>query len=245
MKAVRLICTKKTVMLVVVFLASQNLVAKTLVQKNDRIEIDWSNQRVRYFGQASSENFREAELAAWQEGATYLNTALPKREEKDLLSDVPPKRIAQSSYSYDTTYFGDGTVKVYLESKMASLFHQDIAQLRPMTEADSKAKNSALIVRVGTKATPSALFKIVSGTGQTLYSVENVTKDGFQKNLMGRWFEATGGKSYTDFAGENPVQVDATVSEPGVFVVSESMWNEAMTENPGLLAQAKVAILAE
>jgi hypothetical protein len=227
------------------FVLSSHAGAKTLVERNDRIEVDWSNLRVRYFGQASSENFRDAEQAAWKEGVQYLNEALPTATQKNSLAAVPSKRIAQTSYSYDTTYFGDGTVKVHLESKLASLYQQEIPQLRAAAEEDGKTRNSSVVIKVGPAAKPTALFKVISETGKTLYTIEDVTAEGFQKNVMGRWFAQAQGNEYTSFVGENALQIAGSSVEPGVVTVPESTWNELMAENQGLLAQAKVALLAE
>jgi hypothetical protein len=219
--------------------------------KDERVEVDWSRQRIRFYGEAISkpdQPFKEAEQAAWQDGLSYLSESIPKLQgaawtlnRADHSAIV--SQISRGLYSYDTQYFSDGRVRVYLESRLSNAFPEATNETVPDNK-ELGATHSAIVLKVDSRFDPLPIISVVSETGEVLYSIRDVSREAFAAGLMGRWFKADQGADYRNFIGQNPVVLNSQARAPGVFVVPEAEWSQVAQSNPLLLNQARIAIVA-
>ena len=75
-----------------------------------------------------------------------------------------------------------------------------------------------------------------------LFSAKDVSKESYEKNLMGRWFIQPERYELTRAVGSRPVSLEVTPLKNGDFRIQRSAWEKAMKESRSLLQEARVAI---
>lgn len=247
---------KRFITSVVVFgAASFTAHAKPVVEKNDRVEIDWSAMKIRFYGEAQAPNaqetYRGAEQRAWQDGIAYISMNLNKlrdgrvealdgsRSEADRQA---LKSVTTSTYSVNTTYFSNGKIRVHLENALPRALDPGPVAFKSLAAEKGRTKNSGLVLRVAGTPRPSATYRVVTDQGQAVFEVRDVSKESFEKNFMGAWFQSPSPAELQAAVGSNPIYVDAQVDGAGTFRVSQGQWTEALSGNESLLRAAKVAV---
>ena len=111
--------------LVALSLGAHELTAQPVVEAYDRFEMNWSNMRLRYFGESASsgKNLDLAEKEATDQGLLYALANIPKiRGEKGVslenAGDIA-HAVSKQSFIFNTVYFSNGKVRVELESSLA------------------------------------------------------------------------------------------------------------------------------
>jgi len=235
--------------------------AAPIVETSDRLEINWSNLKLRYYGEASAtdalagDGFKAAEKHAWQNGLTYATEAVRELHAKtygtlqsdpDKLADEARQaahRFTASSTSYDTTYYGDGTVRVHLESQLpqalatsAIHFHQKDANEPAMTQY------TGLVLAADKSVKPTAIYQVVDETGAVLFDVKDMAQEAFQRHLMGRWYRRPTTAELADAVGQRPVTLAVVAAGDGHFVAKRADWEQALEGQRSLLVNGLVAI---
>jgi hypothetical protein len=230
--------------------------AQPVIEKSDRLEVNWSTLRVRFFGEAKegSDGLKGAEKKAWHDGIAYGSEAVrnlniqtfeglsPNPEKLSDDAKGAARQIAQSTFSYSTTYFGDGTVRVILESMLPKALETSAIHFRQKEAAEAPmTQYTGLILHADQALKPKAMYQVVDESGAVLFDVKDMAQEAFRKNLMGRWFKRPGKSELADVVGKSPLTVDAQVKD-GRFVVARGDWDKAIEGHRSLLVNGTVAI---
>ncbi len=230
---------------------SASAAGEVLSTHGDRIELDWSSNRMRFYGQSKpdqgSQDFRELEQLAWQEGLQYASLAI-----RELYSDYYPEEpaspaakqaaedVTRSTHSQNTIYFAEGGVQVELENTISRALGGMPFKFAKESPDAPNARNSALVIHLPKSITPRPVFKVVSESQAVLLSVDLMSRSGFRENLMGRWFS---GKALERFVGNRAVELTALKVHEDEFVVRQEDWDRAQAGNQRLIEEAKIAIV--
>ena len=258
-------CASKIIKLISILLAvlpfSNSVYAKPFMEKTERFEIDWGSLRIRFFGKGKPESgkepYSEVEKKAWNEGLLAIRDAVAVYHKEHLLALNVSKtqaeqsgiaagdRVASSTYSYHNEYFGDGSVVVYLENSLArALKRQDISFKQEKAPPLSGSRFSGLVIRSTKPLKPVPSYKLVDETGRTLFELSDVSKESYEKLLMGKWFVNPSRDELTRAVGAKPVSLSMTPKGPGVFEVQGFSWKEAIQDSRAILANARIAIVS-
>lgn len=223
--------------------------AAALVEKSGRFEINWSTSKMRFYGTSildpkQEDSWRSAEQKAWSDGITYLQQnapdALSKRSGLSSSEAAKLTNAIAATSSVNTTYFGDSRIKVSLESSIADLFKEVIASSPKGSVVSSPSSETALLVKVSNKATPTAVFAVVDETGVNLVSDRDMAATAVSSSSISRWYksrpEALGSKELP----ENTPELKATAVRAGVLQVAKADWKP---EYAGVLASGRAAIV--
>lgn len=220
--------------------------AQPVIENFDRFEMNWSNMRVRYYGESPSDpnkgGYELAEKEAVNKGLMYALTTVPKmREGKGLKADAPgiPETVTKLSYVYNTVYFSDGRVRTELNSSLAAALDPGHSKFAGDTPNAAAPEASSIILEVSSAKSPFVVQEIKTSTGDLAYSSESVAKDAYKKQLTGRWFYANS-PELREFSGSKPLKIAAEVHN-GQIVVDKDEWAKLRATNERLLQEAKVA----
>lgn len=232
--------------------------ARPVIEKADRVEIDWSRMKIRFYGEAQTpsapqESFQGAERQAWQEGLAYLSTNMNKLREGRVgaldgsLEEAGKqvlKKATGSVYSLNTTYFANGKIRVYLENALPRALDPGPVDFKSMEAENAGAKNSGIVLRVAGKARPSATYRVVTDGGEAVFEARDVAKESFEKGFMGTWFDNPSKAELQTAVGSDPVYVDAHVDDTAAntFRVNEGQWSAALSGNESLLRSARIVV---
>lgn len=240
---------------------SNSVYAKPFMEKTERFEIDWGSLRIRFFGKGKPDSgkqpYSEVEKKAWNEGLLAIRDAVADYHKEHLLTLNVDKslaeqsgkaagdRVASSTYSYHNEYFGDGSVVVYLENSLArALKRQGINFKQEKAPPLSGSRFSGLVIRSSAPIKPVSTYKLVDETGRVLFEATDVSKESYEKYLMGKWFVKPSRDELTRAVGPKPVSLTMTPKGPGVFEVQGFSWKEAVQDSQAILANARIAIVS-
>jgi len=229
-----------------------------LVEVDDRLEVNWSMLRVRFFGEAlvgsGEDGFKVGEKQAWREGAAFATEAvrslnmtlheISSRNSPEALEDAAKasKQVASSLRSYNTTYFADGTVRVHLESSLAKALTTSGFHFRQREAAQSvPAEYTGIVLRSAASTKPGAVYSIVDEHGDLLFDVHAMAQESYKKNLMGRWFRHPTKEELAAAVGASPLSI-GVVPKDGRFVAKRQEWDEALLGHKSLLINGTIAI---
>lgn len=239
---------------------SSRVLADPVLETFDRIESDWANLKIRFYGEfkpAAQEtpSFVDAEQKAVTEGLLYAREAVRNFHRKHYAelgfdkaiieqgATVASDLVTHASYVNRSEFFKDGTMRVYLESTLPRALNRGDILFSPASEMKEEPRFSGLILRLDKKVAPVAEFEVVDGEGTQLYGVKSLSKDAFQNNLLGRWFYNARRDELLKSVGVKPVALQATVVTPTRFSVNRGAWMDALEDSKSLLMEGKVAIV--
>lgn len=244
---------------IVIFIAiwGSRLYAIPVVEKYEDIEIDWGRLRVRYasgvpVGTGEDASFENLEKKAVSQGILYLKDRIEKFHMSQLVggqvdektaqisAELASKNVAKSTYVYQTDFFSEGNVTVFLENHLTkALLRGDLFFAKNESELD-QAHFSGLVLRSRSYVAPRAFYQVVDETGKVVYEIKDVQKAGYEKNLMGRWFSQLSRDELLKYAGPKPLSIEFEANSKGQFVVLGNVWNQIVTSNAELLKNAKI-----
>jgi len=234
--------------------------ASQMIEKIDRLEINWSTMRVRFYGEAkmeagSDESYKEVEKRAWNDGLKYISGAVRDIyinknealfEDAQTLSESAAKaaeKVATSTFSYDTTYYGDGAIRVHLENTLPRALASEAIRFRLKVALEpGLIQHSGILFQLNKEAKPLAVYRIVNNNGQVLFDATEMAESSFKKNLMGRWFKAPKSHELTTAVGAAPVKIPLTILNDGVFEVDAKTWEKALEGHKSLLRSGRIAL---
>ncbi|MBF0440494.1 MAG: hypothetical protein HQK54_01180 [Oligoflexales bacterium] len=234
---------------------------KPIIDRKDRIEMNWTTMKIRYYGESNINlgamlPLVEAEKAAWKEGLNYIIREIPElrtdliekikgKEFEKVYSNNAANEVASSTYSYDTTYFTDGRVRVSLESSLAMALNPGNIGFESENILDEsiKTRNTGIIIELKDKnIKPLSIFELKDNKGNNLYQAKLVAKNNYLKRAMGKWLEKSSSSEISSIIGRNPATIQANMKGNTLYVDSEK-WKEVIKGNEDLLKVAKVAIV--
>jgi hypothetical protein len=235
--------------------------AAPVVETVDRLEINWSTLRIRFYGEASSsasqgEELKSAEKKAWQDGLAYiqgavrdLNVSVNERGEasdEQITADAKEaaKAIAKSTSSYSTTYFANGTVRVLLENQLPKALSMAGIRFRQREPATHGAlEHTGIVLKTAKAMKPSARYLVVDENGETLFDVHEMAEEAYRKSLMGRWLKRPSSSELAETVGKNPAVVAAEPIADGKLRVARSAWEQAVDGHRALLVNGTIAVV--
>jgi hypothetical protein len=235
--------------------------AAPIIEKLDRMEINWSKQRVQFYGQANpsdlamGEDYKSLEKRAWKDGLSYI-----AKKARDLhiaafeplefspkslaaSADAAAQQVTQSTMSINTIFYGNGGVQVVLENSLVKIF--DSANLRfSQKEANvsGSTQYSGFVISLDQSTPARAFYQIIDEDSKILFDYRFIAEDAYKKNLMGRWYKNPTPSEVLESAGVQPVTIAAQVVREGVYRVSRVEWDQMVYGHKGLLAAGMLMI---
>jgi hypothetical protein len=232
--------------------------SRPVIQEFDRVQINWSTAKIQFYGEASSvpvdgeRALKNAETVARLDGIKYIGEAVKKLQEEkielpaELKPEDPAKAVSnvrKSTYSYNTTYYANGQVRVYLENYLAkALAKDDFAFTHTNAPSASEAKNTGIVFKLAAATPPAVAYRVVDEKGEVLFQIQDVAADAFQQRMMGQWFKSATAQELEGAAGKNPVELVASPKGSDIEV-KRADWQQATEGNTNLLRASKIVLL--
>lgn len=232
-----------------------------IVESSDRLEVNWSSLKIRFYGEAvaSSDDdapgLKAAERRAWQDGLAYVSEAVRNLNAtvyNDFLGDPDKvsshareaaRAVAASTFSYNTTYFADGTIRVHLENSLSRALETAAVRFRQKEALTVAAMaHTGIVLRLDKAVRPRPIYMVVDAQGNVLFNVADMAEQAFRRNLMGRWFQAPTPSELAEAVGRNPLVVPATSAGEGRFVVDRESWDKAVEGHRAYLINGTIAL---
>ena len=244
------------------FLVGFRLEAASITQLTDeRVTVNWSAQKLRFYGESKikpgAENgYKKAEKRAWQDGINYINQIVMDMfitsneglvEDMNLLeraAKAAANRVSTSTYSYNTAYYEDGTVRVFLENSLPKAIATDLVRFHQKKSIDDTVVYySGVLIEVegANGLNPASRYTIQSSEGKILFDIKDMAEDAYNARLMARWFRSASQNEVKQAVGSNPLTV-AAKSDGRNIIIDQQVWNKEVAGHVSLLRKAKVAI---
>ncbi len=215
-----------------IFVASSGFAAP-FIERDGRYEFNWTTGKVRFYGVSAAsqddENFRSAEQSAWADGLKSAERHLPVILANRLgkVEQVKVDRIsklAQSTISVSTTYFGDKRVKVLLEAslqkmtpQLVSVGNDGVSSVNDLTPVTIKLPKGAM---------PSAFVHIIDEHGRDMLRPSEIVAAAHAGAPLAKWYRHEASGTESALAVEQTV-INAETSERGVIRVKSAEWKPA------------------
>ncbi len=222
-----------------ILLASSSIAAP-FIEREGRYELNWTTGKVRFYGvgQAgqSDENYRTAEQSAWADGLKSAEKLIPsimanrigpvERLQVEKLS-----KLAQSTISISTTYFGDQRVKVLLEAPIQKMTPQLVpgGESSP-SELTSASETRALTISLPKGAQPVAFVRVVDEHGRDMVQPRDIIAAVHAGAPMARWYRHEALASDGSRDGDSEI-LSAVMPQRGVIRVQSSDWKPAFARS--------------
>lgn len=235
--------------------------AAPIIEKIDRLEINWSKHRVQFYGQANpselvlGEDYKSIEKRAWKDGISYISkkardlhiAAFEPLEfnPKNLAAsaDAAAQNVTQSTMSINTIFYGNGGVRVVLENSLVKVFDSDNMRFtQKEANVSGSTQYSGFIISLDRPTPARAFYQIIDEDSTILFDYRFVAEDAYKKNLMGRWFSNPTPTEVLESAGLQPVTIAAQVVREGVYKVARAEWEQMVYGHKGLLAAGLLTI---
>ena len=240
---------------------SASLYARPCIEKTDRLEWNWGTMTLRFWGEAQAPPrdlpWSETREKAFQQGLLSAKGAVEEYHLQHLLdlgvekpraersSRLAGERTATATWARESRYFQGGLVQVHMESSLARALRMDGIEfsVEPHQQTLSESQATGLILRSSKPASPSAFYRLTDEEGKALYSLSDVDKEAYEKNLMGRWFIQPESFELERVVGSRPVTLEVTPVSKGHFMVRRDDWQRHMPGNRQILQWVKVAVV--
>jgi hypothetical protein len=234
-----------------------------VTETQGRVEINWSNLRLRFYGEsatapgdgAGEDAQHSPEKRAWVDGLAQVGDVVRDlhtqvngefQSNKDQLAQDASAAARQASSavtSYNTTYYGNGSVRVHLETALPrALASSSIRFRQKEAAAPQMTQYTGVVLELDKSIKPRATYQIVDEKGEVLFDVHDMSEGGYRKNLMGRWFRKPQPAELGDAVGKHPLKVDARANDDGRLVVARADWDSATDGHRALLVNGLVAL---
>ncbi len=226
------------------------------------VEWSWSAMKIRFVGKAwpqtPEEGFAAVEKRAFAAGLEgmvqdmqrqypdYLKSAQIQEASSPQSAVQAAKRVSRGAYVQHTEYFGDGSVRLSMESHLPSAF---IGLFSFSIEKAGSTKGIAptgVALRSAVYIPPMPVYEVVDEGGQVLFGVKQVAKDAYQKNLMGRWLTKSASGNIEGLfraVGAKSISIEIQAVTGNKLQVNGAKWREALGQSQALLENAKIAVV--
>ena len=243
----------KLLNLLLLTLYSGSAIAAPVVEKLDRVELNWTTFKIRFHGESElkSGKFIEAEKAAIQNGLSYIYSQIPEIRKKSFKPlkldgdhDQAALELTKRTYPIQTNLDKEGKIMVELESSL-------VTALKPLVdhkestkhESDAQSAHSGIVIKINGDFIPKPVYKLVNEKGDLLYSHQDVLEEAFEKNFMGKFVKGFSKYEVQSLVGSKPLVIDATVDAGGSLKVNNSIWNEVIRVDSSLIREAKILLV--
>jgi len=232
--------------------------AAPVIESNDRLEVNWSALRLRYYGEASpgsgSEDLKSAEKKAWRDGLNYANDVIRNlniaanehfsQTTEKLAEDakLAAHQVSTGTSSVSTTYFADGTVRVNLESSLPKALESSAIHFRQKEAPEpTMTEHTGIILAPDHPVKPRPNYQVVDEEGKILFDVRDMAQASYNRRLMGRWYRKPSPAEISEAVGKNPLTIPVQVKD-GKFLVQREIWDKATEGHKSLLVSGIIAI---
>lgn len=234
--------------------------ADPVLEQVGGLKLDWGNLTVRFTGTYKPNAgvdlpYKEAEQNAMSEGLLHAREDLVRVHEHELQRQGVPHELANQSalqasdyvtrttYAYDTSFFKGGGVQVFFENSLAKVFvRKDFAYAKASDEKKG-LRFRGLILRLDKAIKPVARYEIVDQSGARLFGVESMTREAYEKNLMGRWFIEPQREELEKYLGRKRVSLQVKVVDADRLMVQKGAWTDALQDSVQVLSEGRIALI--
>jgi hypothetical protein len=222
--------------LIISFFGASAAFAGNLIEREGAYEINWSSGKIRFYGvgklREGEKNLRAAEQRAWADGLKIAEKNIPLIMSSRLgvmPQNAPSQlaKLAQSTTSVSTTYFGDQRIKVILESPISTVLPQLLGQA---SLAPTTGEPVGFILKASGTVRPSAALRIIDEKGRDMANIP-----------VPRWFKGKTAPGDVGLAADAPV-ISGTMTGQGVLRVASSDWRNGYA---AAMASGKAAVLVQ
>ena len=103
--------------------------------------------------------------------------------------------------------------------------------------------HTGIVIKINGDFIPKPVYKLVNEKGNLLYSNKDVSEEAFEKTFMGKFVKGFSKHEVKSLAGENPIVIDASVSEDGDLKVNNTVWDEVLRIDASLAREAKILLV--
>jgi hypothetical protein len=224
-------------------------VSAPLIERDGRYELNWTTGKVRFYGVGHAtqddENYRNAEQAAWADGLKAAEKHMPiilanrvgpvERLQVEKLS-----KLAQSTISISTTYFGDQRVKVLLEAPMQKMTSQLVASREQPGPLTSDAQS--LIINLPKGAQPAVFVRVIDEHGRDMLTPAEIIAAAHAGAPLARWYSHEAQVAEKHSQDQEPAVISAVMPKRGVIRVQSSDWKPAFAK---AVAQGKATFIVQ
>ncbi len=242
--------------LIICFTYNSLIFAISLRKSDGQVEVNWSSLKVRFYGSAKvtdsddvTDGFKSAEKVAWKDGLNQVRTqVVPYLKQNDAegvekFEKLVADRLARSTYSFNTTYAASGDIRVHLESRLTNAYKLPETSFAMEFSPDvSRYASTGVIFKLSKFVAPHPTYEIVDEDHNILFGVKNMSKEGYEKSLMGRWYVNPSKGEVKAFVGMEPLEVNVEVDSEGRFIVKRSLWASGSSTVVDLIAAGKVVL---
>jgi hypothetical protein len=232
--------------------------AAPVIESNDRLEVNWSTLRLRYYGEATSgsgtEDLKSAEKKAWRDGLNYANDVVRNlniaaneqfsQTAEKLAEDakLAAHQVSTGTSSVSTTYFADGTVRVHLESALPKALESSVIHFRQKEAPEpTMTEHTGIVLAPDHGVKPRPNYQVTDEDGKVLFDVRDMAQASYSRRLMGRWFRKPTQAELVEAVGKNPLTIPVQVKD-GKFLVQREIWDKATDGHKSLLVSGIIAI---
>ena len=244
-----------------IILGSSLAFSSPVVEVYDRFEMNWGSLRVKFFGESRSDGanqagYQEKQQMAWGDGLAYVSNKISDvRKTKECWdTGIEPEKneaerafdgVSKSTYSTLTTYFGEGSIRIQMESSLTKALFPAAVDLDNSEPGSTEGvKHTGVILEISEKkqVSPCPTYTLVDESGEVLFDSKRVWKAVFEKNFMARWYQKPSKNEVRRYVGDNPLKIPVTVDDRGRFSIDRVVWEQVLVGNEPLLSGAKVLI---
>lgn len=224
--------------------------AKPIVEQIDKLDLDWSALKVRSTGVAKplseGESTAEVEKRAIEAGLLSLQNSVAGYHNKFMTAasgQTASASVGRSSYCYNTEYYSDGSVKIYLENSLAKALLDPAIKFKAVTApAIAGTQYSGVVLKLKSAMKPRAIYDLVGEGGEVLFSAGDVAQDAFAKNMMGAWFANPSPSEISSLVGSQPLVIPVDTAENSNSIVVPVAAQSLLEANRALLENARVVV---
>ncbi len=230
---------------------------KPVIEHWQTLEIDWGNLKVRSSitetPQSSQDNYLTLEEKALKKAIgsmsddfkTYYLKLLKELQLEESFanqnSNASGDAISRTTYVTERKFYKNGSVKLSLESQLSMKREDVISPNKP--ELTNSTEFSGIVLKANKPLKPRPFFKIINKNGDTLFDINMLQKDVYEKNLMGRWFQNPSPEELTPIIGKKQISLNFEVDDIGRLVVEDRAWNEVIQNCKGALKLARIVVI--
>ena len=244
----------RLVLVLGLWLAIQPPYLAAVTVRSGEVEMDWSNMKVRFTGQAIGQaeqtwNWRDLAESALNDGLVEFVAEFPQLR-STLIKGSPEQHrqaaydVASTTYITKTEFFETAAVTHQLESSLTrALMPSDVKWASLDSQSMSEDDVMALVLHLPSAwKQPFPIYEVYDEQGNLLWGINSVSQEGYSRNLMGRWFDADG-RLFRRFIGKQSLTLEVQSITANRLVVKKSDWLAAQERVASALKYAKIAIL--
>jgi hypothetical protein len=226
-----------------------------LVESHGPWKINWSTGRLEYIGAVATntqmgKEYKELEGAIWKSARQDVVQAIPSirtayegaNENTRRWSEAAVARVQKNLHSKKTVYLPDGSIAVKLTAEAGDFFYAEAAKSLENSTTLSSDSCTGVVLRLAKAEKPMPYYKLVDNGGNTLLSLDQISKSAYSKNLMGRWFRSPTAAEIQSVVGSRTLEFHVVAAERGVLKMESKEDAKNLLSCGTALSQSRIAL---